>query len=157
MSWSVGSGCRASIANWRSWPLRRARSTSPCSLRWRVVVRVVARRRLPLARRDSVSARMVSAFEGGWGRSLHTLMWGTSAIARRMISVAKSGTAVIDFKSSIDLGRFVDRQRSMRPGRMWNAAMLRSAMALVPLTVRRSILSSIVTVRRPVPVPFPVL
>ena len=59
MSWSVGSGCRASIANWRSWPLRGARSTSPCSLGWRVVVRVVARRRLPLARRDSISARMV--------------------------------------------------------------------------------------------------
>ena len=28
MSWSVGSGCRASIANWRSWPLRGARSKS---------------------------------------------------------------------------------------------------------------------------------
>ena len=37
MSWSVGSGCRASIADWRSWPLRGARSTSPCSLRWRAV------------------------------------------------------------------------------------------------------------------------
>ena len=94
-----------------------------------------------MARRDSVSARMVSAFEGGWGRSLRALMWGTSAIARRMISVAKSGAAVIDFKSSMGLGCFIDRQRSMRPGRMWNAAMLRSAMALVPVTVRRSILS----------------
>ena len=71
---------------------------------------------------------------------------GTSAIARRMISVAKSGAAVINFKSSMGLGPFVDRQRSMRPGRIWNAAMLRSAMALVPLTVRRSILSSIALV-----------
>ena len=146
MSWSVGSGCRSSIANWRSLPLRGARSTSPCSLRWRVVVRVVARRRLPLARRDSISARMVSALGGGWGRSLRALMWGTSAIARRMISVAKYGAAVIDFKSSMGLGRFVDRQRSMRPGRMWNAAMLRSAMALVSLTVRRSVLSSMALV-----------
>ena len=31
MFWSVGSEWRASIANWRSWPLRGARSTSPCS------------------------------------------------------------------------------------------------------------------------------
>ena len=146
MSWSVASGCRVLIANWRSWPLRGARSTSPCSLRWRVVVRVVARRRLPLARRDFISARMISAFEGGWRRSLRALVWGASAIARRMISVAKSGAAVIDFKSSMGLGRFVDRQRSMRPGMMWNAAMLRSAMALVPLTVRRSILSSMALV-----------
>ena len=146
MSWSVASGCRVLIANWRSWPLRGARSTSPCSLRWRVVVRVVARRRLPLARRDSISAWTVSALGGGWGRSIRALMWGTSAIARRMISVAKSEAAVIDFKSSMSLGRFVDRQRSMRPGRMWNAAMLSSAMALVPLTMRRSILSSMALV-----------
>ena len=110
MSWSVASGCRVLIANWRSWPFRGARSTSPCSLRWRVVVRVVARRRLPLARRDSIFARMVSALGGGWGRSLRALMWGTSAIAGRMISVAKSGAAVIDFNSSMNLGRFVDRQ-----------------------------------------------
>ena len=146
MSWSVGSGCRVSIAYWRSWPLRGARLTSPYSLCWRVVVRVVARRRLPLARRDSISARMVSALGGGWGRSFRALLWGTSAIVRRMISVAKSEAAVIDFKSSMGLGRIVDRQRSMRPGRMWNAAILSSAMALVPLTVRRSILSSMALV-----------
>ena len=52
------------MANWRSLSLRGARSANPCSLRWRVVVRVAARRRLPFASRGSISVRLVSGLGG---------------------------------------------------------------------------------------------
>ena len=134
MFWSVGSEWRASIANWRSWPLRGARSTSPCSC--------------------TSCGKAVFAFgeEGLYLRADGFCIGGrVGAFPLRSDVGHLTDRQAYDFgreiwggfKSSMGLGRFVDRQHSMRPRRMWNAVMLRSAMALVPLIVSRSVSSMV--------------
>ena len=104
-----GAGWRASIANWRS-GVEGSKIDESVQSAVEGCCTSCGKAAFPFSE-EGLYLRADDSCEegGGWGHTLCALMWGTSAIIRRIISVAKSGAAVIDFKSSLGLGRFVDR------------------------------------------------